>query len=109
MITCEVCKGTGVVTVTRTRWIGGTIEGYESRVTLEIRCDACNGHGAVPAVACDACDAIVPADEAIATVDGEGSICETCYDAEQAAILKAHPELAYLVPWSADGAGPEVA
>ncbi len=42
---CSTCGGTGTVTERRSRWIGGTRTGYESRVTLEVRCDDCRGRG----------------------------------------------------------------
>lgn len=43
-VTCEACHGSGRVTVTRSRWIGGA-NGYRSEQTAEVRCDACLGYG----------------------------------------------------------------
>jgi hypothetical protein len=108
-ITCETCSGSGRVTVTRSRWVGGSIEGYRSTITGAVRCNDCAGSGTVPAVACDACGAMVPEIDAMVTIDGEGYVCETCFEAEQAAILEANPELTYLTPWLAASDGPEVA
>jgi RecJ-like exonuclease len=105
-ITCESCSGSGTVVETRSRWIGGTKTGYGSTWTGEVRCDECRGAGTIPAVACEACEALVAAGEAITTVDGEGHICLDCYEAEQAAILAGAPELAFFAPWVP---GPEVA
>lgn len=43
--TCETCGGTGSVTETRSRWVGGTKTGYASTWTGAVRCDVCSGTG----------------------------------------------------------------
>ncbi len=42
---CEACEGAGTIPVTRSRWIGGGIDGYRNVWSGDVRCDDCNGAG----------------------------------------------------------------
>ncbi len=47
---CETCQGRGAVHVTRSRWIGGGIDGYRNVWSGDVRCDDCNGAGSLEPV-----------------------------------------------------------
>ncbi len=42
---CERCQGAGTIPTYRSRWIGGSKDGYRSEGVYDVRCDDCNGMG----------------------------------------------------------------
>ena len=44
-ITCETCHSKGTVHVTRTRWVGGSNDGYQRTWEGDVRCEGCDGTG----------------------------------------------------------------